>query len=378
MINRKSILTALLIFCLLLTGCGRDKGPVQEESIPLPADMAFDPVSQTVTAKDQTNLRSYPSQGEESRVVCVLKNGETAERTAISDSGWSRLEYEGKTYYAISSYLTTDLDYTPPETTEDSDEFETSFKPVSEVVTAKEAVNLRTVPSVTSEDSEIITQLKNGDTANCIGVSDNGWSKLEYEGQICYAVSSYLTTDLNYTPPTETTPAYAEEDGINTVFEDASGSVTAKDTVNLRALPSVTNPDAVVLDQLHNGEVAQRLGISPTGWTKLSYKGKTCYAVSSYLTEDLDGTGETDPDPDGDGIKTQFRDVNEKVTAKVAVNLRAKPSTTDPDAVVVKKLLNGEVVTRTGINDDLGWSRVEFEGQTLYCVSNYLTISNLQ
>ena len=36
------------------------------------------------------------------------------------------------------------------------------------------------------------------------------------------------------------------------------------------------------------------------------------------------------------------------------------------------KLKNGEVVTRTGINHDLGWSRVEYNGQTLYCVSSYL------
>jgi uncharacterized protein YraI len=30
------------------------------------------------------------------------------------------------------------------------------------------------------------------------------------------------------------------------------------------------------------------------------------------------------------------------------------------------------VVTRTGINEDVGWSRVEYNGQTLYCVTSYL------
>ena len=38
----------------------------------------------------------------------------------------------------------------------------------------------------------------------------------------------------------------------------------------------------------------------------------------------------------------------------------------DPNCVVVASLKNGEVVTRTGINRDVGWSRVEYNGQTLY------------
>ena len=44
---------------------------------------------------------------------------------------------------------------------------------------------------------------------------------------------------------------------------------------------------------------------------------------------------------------------------------------TIPEAIEAIK--NGEVVIRTGINRDLGWSRVEYNGQTLYCVSSYLT-----
>lgn len=54
-------------------------------------------------------------------------------------------------------------------------------------------VNLRKLPSVEHEDAEVIAQLKNGDVAICVGVSDNGWSKLEYKGETCYAVTSYLT-----------------------------------------------------------------------------------------------------------------------------------------------------------------------------------------
>ena len=56
------------------------------------------------------------------------------------------------------------------------------------------------------------------------------------------------------------------------------------------------------------------------------------------------------------------------------MNLRTLPSTTDPDCKIVTKLKKGDIARRTGINKDVGWSRVEFEGQTLYCVSSYLEV----
>ena len=60
------------------------------------------------------------------------------------------------------------------------------------------------------------------------------------------------------------------------------------------------------------------------------------------------------------------------MTAKLKVNLRNIPSVDHPDSKVIATIVNGDVVTRTGINEELGWSRVEYDGQTLYCVSRYL------
>ena len=39
---------------------------------------------------------------------------------------------------------------------------------------------------------------------------------------------------------------------------------------------------------------------------------------------------------------------------------------------MVYTLKNGEYILRTGINTDVGWSRVEYNGQILYCISSYL------
>jgi len=40
----------------------------------------------------------------------------------------------------------------------------------------------------------------------------------------------------------------------------------------------------------------------------------------------------------------------------------------------VGQLKNGDRVIRTGINEDLGWSRVLYQGQTVYCVTRYLEV----
>ncbi|WP_278308506.1 hypothetical protein [Butyrivibrio proteoclasticus] len=37
--------------------------------------------------------------------MVTLENGQTAQRTGVSPSGWSRVEYNGQILYCVSSYL---------------------------------------------------------------------------------------------------------------------------------------------------------------------------------------------------------------------------------------------------------------------------------
>lgn len=162
-------------------------------------------------------------------------------------------------------------------------------------------------------------------------------------------------------------------------FTQVDEEVTAKDATNLRNIPS-QGDDSTVVYTLKNGETLKRTGVSDSGWSRLLYNEQTVYAVSSFLTTDLgyeapkqeaqEGVGS------GDGLKTRFAERNEQVTAKIEVNLRRLPSVTNPDAVVAATLHNGEYVTRTGINEEYGWSRVEYNGETLYCISSYLRVGN--
>ena len=149
----------------------------------------FTEVEEQVTAKDEVNLRSTMEQGSDDNIVGSMKNGETAVRTGVGNNGWSRIIYNGQTVYCVSNYLTTDLSYVTTQETES--EFKTKFTDVSENVTAKEVTNLRNRPSVESP-SEVIAELKNGEVIVRTGVSNEGWSRVEYNGQTLYCISSYL------------------------------------------------------------------------------------------------------------------------------------------------------------------------------------------
>ncbi len=169
--------------------------------------------------------------------------------------------------------------------------------------------------------------------------------------------------------------AKAEEEAkkdLGMIFTPVEETVTAKDATNLRDIPS-QGEDSTVMFTLQNGQTATRIGISDKGWSKLEYNGETYYAISNYLTTDLTVKPQ-EVVPVDDGIKTVFALCNEQVTPKIEVNLRTLPSVTNPDATVVATIRAGEIVTRTGINTDVGWSRVEYNGQTLYCVSSYVYV----
>ena len=162
--------------------------------------MTFGDVNETVTAKDVSNLRSTPYTGDEGNVVGQLKNGETLVRTGRNDStGWSRLEYNGQTVYAVSAYLTTDLTYKPPEKPTYPNRVSTQdgrvivFMDCDDYITPKDLINLRTEPSTSEGESTVRTQVRNGTNLHRTGYSEgSGWSRVEYNGEILYAVTSYV------------------------------------------------------------------------------------------------------------------------------------------------------------------------------------------
>ena len=162
--------------------------------------MTFSAVQESVTPKDAVNLRTAPTTTDENNIVVKIQNGEALSRTGINnDTGWSRIDYNGQTLYAVSQYLTTDLNYKPPVIPADPNRVVTAggsvviFENCDDWITPKEYVNLRTEPSTVQDNDTVSCQLNYGEKAHRTGYSEDfGWARVEYNGQVLYVVTSFV------------------------------------------------------------------------------------------------------------------------------------------------------------------------------------------
>lgn len=174
--------------------------PEGQEPVAGTEGMTFRDVQESVTPKDVVNLRKVPDTGDADNIVTQARNGETLARIGINpDTGWSKIDYNGQTLYAVSQYLTTDLSYHPAVQPADPNRVSTVsgriiiFEKCDDWISPKEYVNLRTEPSTTEGDATVSCQLNYGEKVHRTGYStDSGWSRVEYNGQVLYVVTSLM------------------------------------------------------------------------------------------------------------------------------------------------------------------------------------------
>lgn len=156
------------------------------------------------------------------------------------------------------------------------------FDVVNDQVTAKIETNLRTEPNGTT--STVAYVLKNGEFVNRIGINNTtGWSKISYNGQTLYAVTSYLTTSSETYTETVSDTFVESVTGMKFIKKDQQ--VTAKELTNLRTVPTTDGNEPVA--QIKKGEFVTQTGISENGaWAQVDYNGQTLYAVSSLLASE--------------------------------------------------------------------------------------------
>ncbi|MCD2491797.1 hypothetical protein LQE92_04055 [Lacrimispora sp. NSJ-141] len=219
--------------------------------------------------------------GKKAKTTTEAGNGETTESpTAETTSG--QASSEGQTSAAETQPTeaattaattaaggseTTAAGAAAPSLGDTINEYGVYFQIVDENVTAKIETNLRRVPS-TNSDEDIIATIYNGDWIKRTGIGHNGWSRVEYNGQVLYAVTSYLSTDGS--------------SSSEPIYQAANDTVTAKEEVYLRSSPDSASDDNVVAT-LTKGTSVARIGIGSNGWSKLDYNGTEVYAVTSLL-----------------------------------------------------------------------------------------------
>ena len=168
-------------------------------------------------------------------------------------------------------------------------------------------------------------------------------------------------TETAETKATETEKTQQDK-ASSASYTDVNETVWATYSVSIR---SAASTDADKLDVLVGSYSITRTGVGDNGWSKVDYNGQTGYIKSEYLTT-------TKPAVASDSTQQtteKKQETKETVYATAGVNIRAKASA---DADKIGTLAAGGSITRTGKTSS-GWSRVDYNGQTGYIKSDYLT-----
>lgn len=166
----------------------------------------FTEVNETVYTTERCNIReSYSTSS--NKVATVNKNTQL-KRIGVGENGWSKVEYNGKTCYVSSQYLSTQ-------------QADPEFTSVNEKMYAKQSCNLR---ASWSTDSDKVGYLDAGEEVTRIGIGENGWSKINYNGKEVYVATRLLQAEPleeeeEETETTEETPEDTTDDELATIKE---------------------------------------------------------------------------------------------------------------------------------------------------------------
>ena len=230
------------------TGSGNTTG-----NKPVTKEPKFTDVNETVYTTKKCNIRK--SYSTDSDKIATLEKNTKLTRKGIGDNGWSKVEYNGKTAYVFSEYLTK----------EESKDEEVVFKDTHENLYAKQSCNLR---ASWSTDSEKVGYLEKGQPVERTGYSDNGWSRILYEGKTVYVASRLLVVEKP-----------EDEDG-NTVANNVVNNVIDNTVENAIEDPTQMSEE----DRLK--ELQDEIGVLPevgTNAANIAYMVVTLIAIAGVV-----------------------------------------------------------------------------------------------
>ena len=138
----------------------------------------------------------------------------------------------------------------------------------AKTVRATDVVNIR---SSSSTDSEVLGKTSQGQEFTRYEVLENGWSKIDYNGQEAYIKSEYLD-EVNQ-------EVGAESSEVAANVREPGSTITVKENANIRSQP---NTDSDSLGKASSGDTFT-LVEEKDGWCKFTYDGKDAYIRSDLI-----------------------------------------------------------------------------------------------
>ena len=254
---------------------------------------------------------SYTSMG-------VLEKGTKV--NYIGESGnWTKVEYNSKTGYISSTYLT--KQESTPSTTS------------TMYVTASDGLNVRKGPSTSYS---IITNLAKG-TEVTVHSTSNGWSKITVNGIEGYVSHAYLTS----TKPSTSNGSTSTPSTTTTMY------VTSSSGLNVRKGPSTSYSKVTTLSK----GTAVTVHSTSNGWSKISVNGMEGYVSSQYLSSTKPSSSETTTPSTGSSVDAVLNFAN-KLLGKPYVWGAEGPSSFDCSGFTYYVYKNAAGITLPRVSAD--------------------------
>ena len=171
--------------------------------------------------------------------------------------------------------------------TESAQESQDAQETGAEVIDAQEvrATDVVNVRESDSEQAEKIGKVQIGDVLPLLESKENGWSKVEYEGQEAYIKSEFLEAVTPEGVDSQKAPEETggEEQAVSSEGSSdlpTSGTVMVAETVNVRKSASET---ADKIGVCYQGGELEILMQQADGWTKVRFEGQTGYVKTDVL-----------------------------------------------------------------------------------------------
>ena len=291
-------------------------------------------------------LRTTPSSG--AYVASELSEGVIV-KVKYDDGSWSEVYYAGVTGFVPSSALKMN-----GITVEEIADKPASGEQYAQVSSQSTSLNMRDAASLSAN---IMIEIPRGETI--IVTKEMGdWCAVRFRGMNGYCMTKYLT--LGVSGDDEIT-----EDTLYARVTTESGSLNLRKSASKSAAILTTIPRNTVITVLERGST----------WSQVKYNGKTGYVMNEFLT-----FGESEETPDEDDNTTVTPPSSDTTTtyskAKVttasgSLNLRKKASSS---AAILARIPQYTVIDVLEI--DGTWTKVEYNGETGYVMSAFLTYMN--
>ena len=151
---------------------------------------------------------------------------------------------------------------------------------VNETVAATTKVNVR---ASDSENADRIGQVESGATMTRYETRENGWSKIDYNGQEGFIKSEFLQVQGgNETAGQEEGAQAQTEEPSQSASAAVNGKVTATSSVRVRSSTNDSSSDNI-LGTLYPGESCDLIMEQADGWCRVKYNGETGYVKTEFV-----------------------------------------------------------------------------------------------